>query len=183
MTSRRSFLRKGGYGGLVFLLDGTRVLLSPAEARERAVPLQILSSEQAATLETLGEILHPGARAAGIAHFVDQQLAAPLHETMLIAKHFIEPPFIAFYQAGLSALDAFSTKHQGRKFATLDKPQAVAIVEAIRDGTPAQWVGPPAQLLYLVVRGDAVDVVYAGMEDYAQLGIPYMPHILPPSKW
>ena len=183
MTDRRRFLRNSGYGGLVFLLDGAEVLLSPAQARERAVPLQVLTHVEAATLEAFGEVLHPGATAAGIAHFVDQQLAAALGDTMLIAKHFVEPPFVPFYQEGLRALNAYSQARHGSAFTTLDKPQATAIVQTLSQQTPAEWSGPPSPLLYLVVRGDAVDVVYAGMDDYARLGIPYMPHIVPPSKW
>ena len=36
---------------------------------------------------------------------------------------------------------------------------------------------------YAGLRGDAVDVVYATMDGYAMLGVPYMPHIAPTKKW
>jgi len=35
------------------------------------------------TIEALGETIVPGARAAGIAHFIDQQLSVPLEEALL----------------------------------------------------------------------------------------------------
>ena len=36
---------------------------------------------------------------------------------------------------------------------------------------------------YLVLRSDAVDVVYGTVEGYEALGIPYMPHIAPDKRW
>jgi hypothetical protein len=35
----------------------------------------------------------------------------------------------------------------------------------------------------LILRSDAVDVVYGTMDGYAALGIPYMPHIAPTKRW
>ena len=32
-------------------------------------------------------------------------------------------------------------------------------------------------------RSDAVDVVYGTPEGFAKLGVPYMPHIMPPTSW
>jgi len=37
--------------------------------------------------------------------------------------------------------------------------------------------------VYLVLRSDAVDVVYGTMDGYAALGIPYRPHIAPSKRW
>jgi hypothetical protein len=37
--------------------------------------------------------------------------------------------------------------------------------------------------VYFLLRTDAVDVVYGTMEGYAQLGVPYMPHIAPARSW
>lgn len=41
------------------------------------------------------------------------------------------------------------------------------------------WQGPGGSSVYLVLRSDAVDVVYGTMDGYEALGIPYMPHIAP----
>jgi hypothetical protein len=35
----------------------------------------------------------------------------------------------------------------------------------------------------MVVRSDAVDVVYGTMDGYARLDIPYMAHIAPTTRW
>ena len=157
--------------------------MSPAEARDRAVDFRILTRDEATTLEALGETLHPGAREAGIAHFVDQQLGLPVTEALLFAKHVVEPPYLGFYRNGLQALDGLSEAVYGSRFSALDETAAIDLVRSISDEPPAEWVGPPAPLFYLIVRGDAVDVVYADMDDYRRIGIPYMPHILPPRKW
>ena len=45
------------------------------------------------------------------------------------------------------------------------------------------WQGPAGSFVYLLLRSDAVDVVYGTMEGYAALGIPYMPHIAPTKRW
>ena len=45
------------------------------------------------------------------------------------------------------------------------------------------WQGPPGAFVYTVFRSDAVDVVYGTMDGYAQLGVPYMPHIPPVVRW
>ena len=36
---------------------------------------------------------------------------------------------------------------------------------------------------YFVLRNDAVDVVYGTKDGIESLGIPYMAHIEPPSRW
>ncbi len=157
--------------------------MSPAEARDQGLPFRVLRPNEIAALDAMGEILHPGARDAGVSHFIDQQLSLPIRESLLIAKHFIAPPYLDFYRDALRALDEFSRNKYGGNFASLETAIAVEIIKLIRDEQPANWTGPPASLLYLIVRGDAVDVVYAGMDDYDKLGIPYMAHILPPSAW
>jgi hypothetical protein len=45
------------------------------------------------------------------------------------------------------------------------------------------WQGPGGPFVYLLLRSDAVDVVYGTMDGYAGLGIPYMPHIAPTKRW
>ena len=44
-----------------------------------------------------------------------------------------------------------------------------------------QW--PAGPFVYLVLRNDAVDVVYGTMSGYEGLGIPYMAHIAPAKRW
>ena len=45
------------------------------------------------------------------------------------------------------------------------------------------WQGRPGGFVYMVLRSDAVDVVYGTMEGYEALGIPYQAHIAPEKRW
>ena len=182
--ARRSFLKMISLGALTFYVNGTALLLTPREAKAKDIPFTTVKADEVATLEAFGEILHPGAKDAGIAHFVDQQLGIDPNDCLLIAKFFnIEPPYINFYRAGLGALNALSQSAHQKPFAQLDKSAAVELVKSMREKNPPGWQGPPAPLVYLIVRGDALDMVYATMEDFAREEIPYMPHILPPRRW
>ena len=80
---RRVFLKGASMGMLAFTVGGTNILMTSGEARARAVPFRLLNTEEAETLEALGEALVPGAREAGIAHFIDQQLSVPPGESLL----------------------------------------------------------------------------------------------------
>ncbi len=53
----------------------------------------------------------PGARAAGVAHFVDQQLSVPPGEALLEARILnVKPPFANFYRAAIRAIDGGAQK-------------------------------------------------------------------------
>ncbi len=67
--------------------------------------------------------------------------------------------------------------------AQLSEPERHAFVDLMRQNKVAGWQGPPGPFVYLVLRSDAVDVVYGTMDGYAALGIPYMPHIAPEKRW
>src|SRR5713101_8087545 len=69
MIKRRQFL----IGSLAFTVGGAQVLLTAREARAQGVPFGLLKADEAESIEALGETLVPGARAAGIAHFIDHQ--------------------------------------------------------------------------------------------------------------
>ena len=74
---RRVFLKGASMGVLSFTVEGIDILMTSSEARARAVPFRLLNGEEAETIEALGEALVPGAREAGIAHFIDQQCSVP----------------------------------------------------------------------------------------------------------
>src|ERR1700751_3906299 len=61
---RRVFLKGASMGVLTFTVACIDTLMTPGEARARAVPYRLLSGEEAETLEALGETLVPGAREA-----------------------------------------------------------------------------------------------------------------------
>ena len=182
---RRAFMKGAGLGALAFTVGGAEVLLTPGEARARSVPFRLLKENEAETIEALGETLVPGARAAGVAHFVDQQLSVPPGEALLEARILnVKPPFVNFYRAAMAAIDRASmAQHGGRRFAQLSTSEQHAFVGLMRQNKIDGWQGPAGPFVYLVLRSDAVDVVYGTMEGYAALGIPYMPHIAPLKRW
>jgi hypothetical protein len=181
---RRVFLKGASMGLLAFTVGGAEILMSPGEARARAVPFRLLSGEEAETLEALGETLLPGAREAGVAHFIDQQVSVTPEEALLEARIVnVRPPFIDFYRAAIGGIDKASTARGGKRFAALAAAEQHDLIDALRQNKLEGWQGPPAGLVYFVLRSDAVDVVYGTMEGYESLGVPYMPHIPPDKRW
>ena len=181
--TRRKFIKQTGLT-LAFSVAGVEMLLTPAQAYAKAVRFKVLSAEEVAILEAIAEILLPGAREAGIAHFVDQQLSIHPNDSLLVLKYFdFPPPYADFYHGSLQGLDQFSRSLYGSEIGILDQEQGIELVESIRDGRAEHWVGPPPPLVYHALRNDAIDVVYGTVDGFKKLGIPYMEHILPPEKW
>ena len=181
---RRAFMKGAGLGALAFTVGGAEVLLTPGEARARNVPFRLLKENEAETIAALGETPVPGARQAGVAHFVDQQLSVPAGEALLEARILnVKPPFVNFYRASIGAIDRASQKLFSRKFAQLTTIEQREFVNLMRQNKIEGWQGPPGAFIYFVMRHDAVDVVYGTMEGYESLGIPYMPHIAPEKRW
>ena len=118
---RRAFVKGAAFGALAFTVGGVEVMLTPRQAHAQNVPLKTLNADQAATLDAMGETLVPGAKTAGITHFIDQQISIPPEEALLQARILnVRPPFANFYRAALTAIDAASDKTKGgRKFAQL----------------------------------------------------------------
>jgi hypothetical protein len=184
VMKRRDFVRGAAAGALAFTVGGAQVLLTAREARAQGVPFRLLKAEEGDAIEALGETLLPGARAAGVAHFIDQQLSVPPGEALLQARILnVRPPFVNFYRAAIGAVDRASSLRNGRRFALLDSPTQREFVDLMRQGKIEGWQGPPGPFIYFVMRSDAVDVVYGTMEGYASLGIPYMAHIPPEKRW
>ncbi len=180
--SRREALRSAF--ALAFTVGGVETWLTPVQARAANADFRVLSPSEVATLEAFGETLLPGAREAGIAHFVDQQLATAAPDCLLMLRYLdIPPPYLEFYRPALAALNACSKAAYEREFAALQAPQADELVGKLSHGAPAGWQGPPAPLFFFVARSDAVDVVYGTEEGFEKLGVPYMAHIMPPRKW
>jgi hypothetical protein len=181
---RRVFLKGAGMGMLAFTVGGASVLMTPGQARAQNVPFRLLKAHEAETIEAIGETLVPGARGAGVAHFVDQQVSVTPGEALLEARQLnVKPPFINFYRAAISAVDKAAEARSGKLFAALGGADQAAFVDAMRQNKIDGWQGPAGGFVYLVMRSDAVDVVYGTMEGYQQLGVPYMPHIAPDRRW
>jgi hypothetical protein len=181
---RRDFIRGAAAGALAFTVGGVQILLTAREARAQGVPFRLLNAGEAEVIEALGETLVPGARAAGISHFIDQQLSVPPEEALLEARILnVRPPYVNFYRAAIGAIDKASQARNGRRFAHLNTIEQRELVDLMRQNKLDGWQGPPGPFIYLVTRSDAVDVVYGTMEGYEALGIPYMAHIAPVKRW
>jgi hypothetical protein len=181
---RRVFLSGAGIGALAFTVGGASIMMTPREARAQTVPFRLLKASEAETIEALGEALVPGARQAGVAHFIDQQVSVSPGEALLEARQLnVKPPFINFYRAALAGVDKAATARSGGRFAMLSADEQHAFIDAMRQNRIEGWQGPAGAFVYLVLRSDAVDVVYGTMEGYQSLGVPYMPHIAPDRRW
>jgi hypothetical protein len=184
MVGRRRFMQGAALGALAFTVGGVETLLTPREARAQGVPLRTLRPQEAETLEALGETLVPGARQAGIVHFVDQQLTVPPEEALLEARILnVRPPYVNFYRTALATVERASAAQHGKTFAQLDEPGRHDFVDRMRQNKIDDWHGPAGSFVYLVTRSDAVDVVYGTVDGYARLEIPYMAHIEPKTRW
>jgi hypothetical protein len=181
---RRALLKGAGLGALAFTVGGAQVLLTPAEAFAQGVPLRTLKPEEAATIAAMGETLVPGAREAGIVSFVDQQLSGPAEEALLEARIVnVKPPYANFYRAAIGAINGASTAKNGKPLAELDTAAQREFVDQMRQNKIDGWKGPGGPFVYLILRSDAVDVVYGTMAGYKSLDIPYMAHIEPKRSW
>src|SRR3989475_12979229 len=159
MINRRDFMGGAAVGALAFTVGGAKVLLTAREARAQGVTFRLLNANEAETLESLGETLVPGARAAGVAHFIDQQLSVPAEEALLEARILnVRPPYANFYRAAIGAIDRVSEALEGRRFAQLNTPSQREFVDLMRQGKLDGRQGPPGPFIYFVTRSDAVDV-------------------------
>src|SRR2546430_9143649 len=117
MVDRRQFMRGAALGALAFSVGGAQLLLTPREARAQGVPFRLLQAGEAETLEALGETLVPGARAAGIAHFIDHQISVPPEEALLEARILnVRPPYANFYRAAITAVDRAAAAQADQRF-------------------------------------------------------------------
>ena len=181
---RRAFMKGAAIGTLAFTVGGAEVMLTPRQAHAQNIPLQTLTPDQGAALDAVGETLVPGAKAAGISSYVDLQITVPPEQSLLQARILnVRPPFANLYRAALGAIDGASNKTKGKKFTELSSDEQHDFIDAMRQNKIDGWQGPSGPFVYNVLRGDAVDVVYATMDGYAMLGVPYMPHIAPTKKW
>jgi len=141
-----------------------------------------LSPSSLRTLSAACEALVPGADRAGVASFVSARLAAC--EGILFYGYLgLAQAAAAFYTATLTDLDAWSHLNTGRALHELPVEQCRSLFSSLLAPQPRGWAGLPPQLVYMVLRNDAIDVVYGGTKAYQAAGIPYMAHIEPPELW
>lgn len=134
-SGRRNFLKSGvGALGSAWLAVHWPAVVAAAttaqEAREDDAGFQVLSAPQAAALEAIAERIvpsgndGPGAREAGVVHFMDAALGG------------FAAPMMAALQPGLEDLEArVSRAYPGSSgFAALDAQRQDAILRDIQDG-------------------------------------------------
>ena len=158
--------------------------LTPAQAKSRQLTHTTLTKQEVTQLEALAEVILPGSSQAGISHFIDQQLSAPLEQCLLIIRYLGVPyPFQGFYQASLTAIKQLCQNRYDKLFSELNSEQANTFIKEISASNPSDWQGPPAPFFYYVLRSDVIDVVYGTQEGFEKLNIPYMAHIAPEQDW
>ncbi len=151
-TGRRAFIRDAA--ALAATVGAARV------ARAAGDPWQVVRPGQVAAIEALGDTILPGASAAGLADFLDAQLAKPPEQALLTLRYLdVVPSYAGFYAAAAAALDAESRRVHGIDFASLGAGDRERIVTAMSGGDLSGWTGPSAPLVYFVVRSDAPDLV------------------------
>tara|TARA_R110002073_G_scaffold165063_1_gene321478 strand:+ start:187 stop:723 length:537 start_codon:yes stop_codon:yes gene_type:complete len=174
--NRRDFHKTSGAILLSYFIGGTALSLSPAAAQERHLPFQILTPEEADLLARLGDAIVPGAKAAGLSHYIDHQLSTPSADTMLILKYLGVPaPYIDFYRPALRALknSLHDTSATGLQ----------AYIAHMTQNNPPDWdKAPPAPFFYFILRSDAIDITYGTREGFEKLDIPYLAHIEPEKR-
>jgi hypothetical protein len=182
--NRRQFLRTSGIV-LSIAVAGDVLLLSPGAARAAGLPYQVLSTDEVSTLEALAEALVPGAREAGIAHFIDKQLAAAPQDSMLMLRYLgvAAADFAGFYRGGLSAARQLAKSRFDASWFSLDAAQANTLLAGMAGDETKDWGGPPSSFFLFVIRSDACDVVYGTEAGFARIDMPYMAHIAPPLAW
>jgi Gluconate 2-dehydrogenase subunit 3 len=182
--ARRAFIKGASIGALAYSVGGVEVLLTPREARAQGLAFKMLTPDEAATLEAIGDTLAIGARQAGIAHFVDQQLTQPPPLALLSVRvNEIRPPYVNFYRGALGAIAIAAKAMHGRKFGECDEAEQIKFVELLARREIKDWNGPAQPQVYAILRNDAVDVVYGTVEGFERVGVPYLPHILPEERW
>ncbi|MEM1152857.1 MAG: gluconate 2-dehydrogenase subunit 3 family protein [Pseudomonadota bacterium] len=181
---RRQFLRSGGIL-LSVAIGGCVLTLTPAAARAADAPYQVLSALEVDTLEGLAEATVPGAREAGIAQFIDKQLAVDFSDSLLMLKYLGVPEegYLPFYQGGLASAAALAQARYQKPWSQLSESQAATLTADIAGGNPEEWSGPPAGFFFFVIRSDGADVVYGTEAGFAKIGMPYMSHNPPKQPW
>jgi len=90
-------LKGAALASLAYTVGGAEVLLAPREALAQGIALKVLTADERAALEALGETLLPGVKDAGLAHYVDQQLSVDPSECLLLGRALgIMPPYADF---------------------------------------------------------------------------------------
>ncbi len=177
-SNRRQFLQRSFWLS-TFLVGGQLIPATPTEAKQLGFTPQVLNNAQVSALEAIAEALVPGATAAGIAPYIDDQLNKG-NESLLMIKYLGVPlpDQTGFYT---SAFDAIDQALNNPTSATHNKIGELLTV--MGSDTVSNWQAPPASFVLFVLRADSLDVTYGTPSGFADLGIPYNAHIEPTLLW
>ena len=177
---RRALIKGAGLSVLAFSVGGAEVLLSPRAAHAQNIPFRTLTPEQSA----LGRWRDFGSwRQAGRISISLISSCRPHGEALLERAFSTCGRLMQFLSRGARRVDKTSQAKNGDKNSQLTPTERHDFVDLMRQNKIEGWQGPAGPFVYLIMRSDAVDVVYGTMEGYAALGIPYMPHIAPEKRW
>ena len=178
---RRHLLKVGG-ASLAMSAAAPLSLFNPREARAQGIPFKVLSPDEVTTIEALSDALVPGAREAGVSHYIDHELASSPRLLLRFAQ--LRGPMAPYYHGALAAFAASMTAQGSGAFSSLSPDAQHTVIEALRTGTIKPWdAAVAAPVFYGMMRNDGVDVVYGSVEGFKDLDIPYMPHIMPKTTW
>ncbi|VAX07120.1 hypothetical protein MNBD_ALPHA03-2047 [hydrothermal vent metagenome] len=174
---------------MAFLLGDGVINLTPAEAKTRKIPFRSLDQKQVSALDFLSDAIVPGAKSAGLSHFIDHQLSAPYEDNLLILRYLrVNPPFKNFYASALKAFERSARLKYNKSPLDLSEAEISEFISIMMQKNPASWStaeqeAPPAPFFYFVLRSDAIDVTYGTMSSFNSMDIPYMAHIEPSHPW
>jgi len=163
-------------------LEQSLALAAASATSACTVNLNVFTAKERTLLELVGETLAPGAREAGFVNFIETTIKSksPASVYRLLG---IPMTIADFYKGVLSSLSEFCIESTGRTFSSINVAEREGVLRALLSPNITDWRGPPAELSYLVLRSDAVDVVYGVESAYDTLNVPYLAHISPPSPW
>lgn len=158
---RRKFLKSVAAGGVASLTPWAAA--APPQVRNAAVPpgYKALTSDQVAVLEAICEQIvpadeFPGAKQAGVVHFIDQVLTGP------VARSYRKR-----YAEGLKLVDRVSQEKHGHAFAALPEEQQRSVLLALESGQAAGAAGQEffALLVRHTMEGYYGDPAHGGNRD------------------
>ena len=177
-ASRRACLKMiaAAAGGVAAGVGGAKLVGRMGRAPEG--PWRVLTPDEARLVEAVSEQIipadrDPGAKEAGVVHFIDRQLDGPY-------KRFADK-----YHAGLACLAKTSQALFGKAFEALAWPDQTRVLQAMESNKVPKdiWTTPSASEFFNLIRDHSMQGFYGsprhgGNRDFASwrmLGVPASP--------
>lgn len=161
-----------------------RSLFRNAEAKTvENTSYKVLTAAEVETLAAWCATMVSGADQAGVARFVDENLAGDQAASLLLLRYLDASDMAGFYRKGISGIEKECQHRFGLTFVRATATQRLELVEAAIASKMQVWIEPTPNFFYFISRSDAVDVVYGTQAGFADLKIPYLAHIQPPKPW